>query len=165
MSPIGHLVLGTLAATALSVGAAWLSAAPAYRALPEGMALVKLSFSHGGARNCRTLTEAELAKLPPNMRRKEVCDRGRAPVLVELDIDGTPVFHANLPPTGIAGDGPSQVYERFLLPAGTHDFVIRLRDTTRTEGFDQSAEQRVVLVSEQSLAIDFRPAEGGFIFR
>lgn len=164
MNSILRLALGTATATAIAIGAAWFSASPSYRALPERTAVVKLSFSHGGERSCRQITAAELAKLPPNMRRREVCDRGRAPVDVELDIDGTTVYRASLPPSGIAGDGPSRVYQRFVLPAGEHEFAIRLRDTARRDGFDYSATRRLALAPEQSLAIDFRPVAGGFTF-
>jgi hypothetical protein len=164
MTRTTRLILGTIATTAVIAAAAVLSAWPSYRALPEGVGVLKLSFSHGGARTCRQLTAAELAKLPPNMRRTEICARKRPPLYVELDLDGETVYRATLAPSGIAGDGPSRVYERFVLPAGGHDVAIRLRDTTRVEGFDYSAERRISLAPEQNFAIDFRPGAGGFIF-
>jgi len=159
-----RLVLGTAVMCALILGTAWLSAWPSYRSTPDGSAVLKLSFSHGGERSCRLMTEAELAKLPPNMRRREICDRQRPPVYVELDLNGATVYAALVPPGGLAGDGPSRVYERFVLPAGPHEVAIRLRDTTRTEGFDHEASRRITLAAEQSFAIDFQPAFGGFIF-
>jgi hypothetical protein len=164
MIGIRRLVLGILVTTVVTAGAAAFSAWPPVRMIPEGMAVVKLSFSHGGERACRELTEAELAKLPQNMRRKEVCDRRRAPVYVEFEIDGAPSFAASLPPTGLAGDGQSRVYESFLVAAGSHAFALRLRDTARDAGFTFTAERRVTLVEGQSLAIDFAPAAGGFTF-
>ncbi len=164
MSRTTRLILGTIATTAVIAGVAALSAWPSHRTIPEGTGVLKLSFSHGGERSCRERTAAELAKLPPNMRRTEICDRRRPPVYVELDLDGETVLRALLPPSGIAGDGPSRVYQRFVLPAGEHDVAIRLRDTTRAEGFDYAAERRISLAAEQSFAIDFRPAAGGFIF-
>ncbi len=164
MNRTTRLILGTIATTAIIAGVAALSAWPSHRALPEGTGVLKLSFSHGGERSCRELTEAELAKLPPNMRRTEICDRKRPPLYVELDLDGVTVYRASLPPSGIAGDGPSRVYQRFVLPAGEYEVAIRLRDTTRAEGFDHTAERRISLASEQSFAIDFRPGAGGFIF-
>ena len=164
MIRIRHLALGILVTTAVTAAAAVLSAWPAVRVIPENTAVVKLSFSHGGERACRQLTGAELAELPKNMRRKEICDRRRAPVYVELEIDGAPSFAASLPPTGLAGDGQSRVYERFLVPAGSHDFALRLRDTARDEGFTFTAKRRITLAQGQSLAIDFAPAAGGFTF-
>lgn len=164
MNRMARLIFGTIATTAIIAGVAELSAWPSYRAIPEGTGVVKLSFSHGGARSCRQLTEAERAKLPPNMRRKETCDRRRLPVYVEMDLDGETVYRASLPSSGIAGDGPSRVYQRFLLPAGEHDVAVRLRDSTRAEGFDYAAERRIALAAEQSFAIDFRLIAGGFVF-
>jgi len=159
-----RLTLGTIATTVIIAAVAILSAWPSHRALPEGTAVLKLSFSHGGERSCREMTEAELAKLPPNMRRTEICDRKRPPVYVELDLDGETVYRASLPASGIAGDGPSRVYERFELPVGEHEIAVRLRDTTRAEGFDFVAKRQISLASEQNFAIDFRPDAGGFIF-
>ena len=164
MSRTARLIFGTIAMTAIIAATALLSAWPSYRAIPEGTGVVKLSFSHGGERNCRQLTTEELAKLPPNMRRKEICDRRRPPVYVEMEFDGEAVYRASLPSSGIAGDGPSRVYQRFLLPAGEHDIAIRLRNTTRAEGFDYTAERRIALAPEQSFAIDFNMVAGGFIF-
>lgn len=164
MIPIRRLVLGFLVSTAVTGAVATFSAWPSVRGIPEGMAVVKLSFSHGGERACRELTEAERAALPQNMRRKEICDRRRAPVYVELEIDGAPSFAASLPPSGLAGDGQSRVYQRFLVPAGSRSFALRLRDTVRDEGFTFTAERRVTLAEGQSLAIDFAPAAGGFTF-
>jgi len=164
MRRLRHLALGGLLTTAVIVGAAVLSAWPAYRTVPEGMAVVKLSFTHGGERRCRELTEAEMAELPANMRRREVCDRARPPVHVEMEIDGRLAFAAALPPTGLSGDGPSRVYERFPLPAGRHAIALRLRDTAEDRGFTHTARRAVTLAPGQSLAIDFEPAAGGFVF-
>jgi hypothetical protein len=140
---------------------------PVYRPIPEGYAVVMLSFVHGADRQaeCRRLSPAEIAKLPPNMRRVQECPRGRRPLYVELDLGGQPAFRASLPPTGIAGDGPSKVYERFVLPAGEYEVAVRLRDSPRMEGFDHTREARVTLARDRMLVIDFRPESGDFIFR
>ncbi len=164
MSRATHLVLGAIVTTVMIAGTALLSSWPTYRTLPEGVGVVTLSFSHGGARNCRERTEAELAKLPPTLRQTEVCERKRQPVYVEMDIDNEPVYRASLPPSGIARDGPSRVYERFVLPAGDYEIAVRLRDTSRTEGFDDVAVYRLSLSAGQSFVIDFRRDTGGFIF-
>jgi len=140
---------------------------PVYRTIPEGHAVIMLSFVHGADRRaeCRRLSPAEIAKLPPNMRRVEECPRGRRPLYVELDLGGQTAFQANLPPTGIAGDGPSKVYERFVVPAGEHDIAVRMRDTSRADGFDHTRKERVMLATNQMLVIDFRAESGEFVFR
>ena len=162
-----HLVLGGLFLLAVSLAVALLSAWPSWRSLPRDTALLRLSFTHGGDRSasCRDRTAEELAELPPNMRLKQVCDRRRPPVYVELEVDGMTVFAESLPPRGLAGSGPSQVYERFALPAGAHDIAVRLRDRPATEGFDYAAERRVTLAPAESFVIDFRPEAGGFVFQ
>ncbi len=161
-----RIVAGGLVTLTVIALAALFSSWPTYRTIPEGTAMLRLAFSHGGVRgkHCRTLSPEEIAALAPNMRRKKICERRRPPVYVELDIDGRTVLARELPPTGLAGDGPSRVYEKFVLPAGEHRIAVRLRDTDRREGFDHVAERRVMLKPEQNFVIDFRPNAGGFIF-
>lgn len=151
---------------ALFAAVAALSDWPVYRQIPRGAAIVTLTFVHAADRKaeCRRLTPEEIRKLPPNMRRVQECPRGRRPIYIELDLDGRNVFKASLPPTGIAGDGPSKVYERFIVPAGNHDVAVRMRDTVRTEGFDHERQGTVTLVVDQMFVIDFRPENGEFIF-
>ena len=125
---------------ALFASVATLAAWPVYRETPRGTAVVTLTFVHGADRraDCRRLTPEEIAKLPPNMRRVQDCPRSRRPIYVELDVGDQVAYRASLPPTGIAGDGPSRVYQRFVLPAGPYDIAVRMRDTARTEGFASS---------------------------
>ena len=150
----------------LALGIGYFSDRPAHTHFPPDMALIKLSFAHGAQKeDCRPRTAEELANLPPNMRRPTVCSRERLPVAVELLLDGQPLYQAVLPPTGLAGDGPSRAYERFAVPPGRHELTARLRDTGRAEGFDYERTIAVELAPAQSLAIDFRSEMGGFIFR
>ncbi|MBI3704691.1 MAG: hypothetical protein HY244_12805 [Rhizobiales bacterium] len=152
---------------ALFAAVAAFSDAPVYRQTPRGSAIVMLTFVHSADRkaDCRRLTPEEIQKLPPNMRRVTECPRGRRPIYVELDLGGRRVFQASLAPAGIAGDGPSKVYERFVVPAGNHDIAVRMRDTPRTEGFDHERRGTVTLSPDQMFVIDFRPENGDFVFR
>lgn len=140
---------------------------PFYRHFPEDQALIKLSFSHGADPKvpCRTLTEEELNELAPNMRRAIRCERERLPIEVEIDLDGQPLYRARVPPSGLAKDGPSRVYERFAVPVGAHQLTARLRDTDRAEGFDYISEIDIDLTPRQSLALDFQAVNGGFLVR
>jgi len=151
----------------LFAGVAALADWPTYRQIPPGYGVVMLTFVRGAERvsECRRLSAQEIAKLPPNMRRLQDCPRGRRPVYVELDIDGRPIFRASLPPSGIAGDGPSRVYQRFVLPASDYDLAVRMRDTGRSEGFDHESTKHVALAPAQVLVIDFRAETGEFVFR
>ena len=140
---------------------------PAYRQIPRGSAIVMLTFVHGADRKaeCRRLTPQEIAKLPPNMRRVEDCPRGRRPIYVELDLNKKTLFSKSLPPTGLAGDGPSRVYQRFVMPARKYDIAVRMRDTARTAGFDHERRDSIDLAPDQLFVIDYRPESGDFIFR
>jgi len=161
-------ILGQIAVyAAIAAVLGYFSQAPAYVHAPPGKAMIKLSFSHGAKAKggCRRLTAKELADLAPNMRRPFSCPRQRLPVVVELDLDGRPLYRAVLPPTGLAGDGPSRVYRRFVVDPGDHDIVVRLRDTDRKQGFDYRTEARVKLVARQNLVIDFSPTAGRFVIR
>jgi hypothetical protein len=155
-------VLGVFAALG-----AMLSNAPAYRQIPDGTGVIKFSFSHQADRSkeCRRRTADELAKLPPNMRRPMECPRERREIFAELAIDGSTVFSNGLPPTGFAKDGPSQVYRRFVVPSGQHTVAARMRDTPRSAGFDYEKIMDVEVAPGQSLALDFRPEQGGFVWR
>jgi hypothetical protein len=152
---------------ALFAGVAALSNRPVYRQTPPGTGIIMLSFVHGADRRaeCRRLTPEEIAKLAPNMRRTQDCPRARRPLYVELDVAGRTIYQASLRPTGIAGDGPSRVYERFVMPAGEYDVAVRMRDTPRREGFDHERRGHVALATDQMLVIDFRAESGEFTFR
>ncbi len=139
---------------------------PAYTHLPPDRALIRMSFAHGGERKepCRRLSSEEIAKLAPNMRRAVVCSRERIPIYVELVLDDRVLFQRSMPPTGLSDDGPSRVYERFVVTPGRHRLVVRMRDTKRSEGFDYERRAEIDLRPGQNFAIAFKAETGGFVF-
>ena len=139
---------------------------PAYTHLDPDKASIKLSFSHAGAHReeCRQLTQEELNRLPPNMRRPKECPRGRVPLLVELTLDGELLYRDELPPSGLAGDGASTAYKKFPVAAGRHRLVARMRDSRRSAGFDYELEDEITLQPQQNFVVDFRPELGGLLF-
>lgn len=164
-APARYAVQGVLyAAFVAFVG--YFANAPRYEHLAPGEALVRLSFSHGAQRKepCRERTPEELAKLPPNMRAPLDCPRERAPVVVELEMDGKLLYHIVATPTGLARDGASTVYRRLTVKAGRHDFRVRLSDSPQGE-FNYVAERSIELAAGRALLIDFSAREGGFLFR
>jgi hypothetical protein len=156
---IGQVLLYGLFALAIGVFSQW----PPYRHLGDDQALIKLSFSRVGkpVGDCRTLSPAELAKLPPNMRAPTSCPRERSPVTVEVDLDGTTVLKRIAPPTGLSKDGASAVYERLVVPAGEHRITVRLSDDVRARDHAYQHESTVKLVPGQVLVIDFDAGKGG----
>ena len=67
-------------------------------------------------------------------------------------------------PAGLWKDGPSTVYARFRVPAGTHVVTMRLRDSGRKSGFDYTSTERVALAAGENFVIDFHGTEGSFSF-
>jgi hypothetical protein len=157
--------LQVLAYGAFATTIAYFSTSPPYRLRGDGEALIKLSFSHSAqlVQACRERSEAELAKLAPNMRTKMDCPRERADVRVELDMDGKPLYRISTPPTGLRHDGAATVYRRLQIPAGHHLFQARLADGP--DGvFHFAREIDLNLAPGQVLIVDFLTGEGGFVF-
>jgi hypothetical protein len=150
---------------ALLIG--FFSTNPAYTYVDPGMAVIKLSFNHAGARKgeCRQLSAEELAALAPNMRLPMDCPRERVPLHIELQLDGALLYQSFVPPSGLARDGPATVYERFVVKPGQHEITAYLRDSRRSEGFDYEARAQVELLPQQNFTVDFRADTGGFIFK
>lgn len=165
LKPLALLGQG-LAYAAFYAFIGYFSFAPTYQHLDADLALVKLSFSHAGARKvaCRQRTQEELDALAPNMRRPMSCSRERMDLIVELAIDGQVVLHAALPPSGLARDGASTVYRKFPVDAGPHAITVRLRDSMREQGFDHEYSDTIELNPGQNFVIDFDPVLGGFVF-
>jgi len=154
----GQVLLYGLFALVIAVFSGW----PAYHPLPPGQALLKVSFIHHAQRvaECRPFTAQELAKLAPNMRTPMKCERERAPVLIEVDLDGATVYRHEAVPSGLSRDGASSVYHRLQVPAGQHRLTVRLKDRVGP-AFNHTREATVTLQPAQVLVIDFDAEKGG----
>ena len=141
---------------------------PDYRYAEPELAQIKLSLSHAADRveECVKLTPQEINERalrgePPT----NDCARERLPLTVELVIDGESRLVITAEPSGLWNDGPSSVYERLSIPAGTHEIRARLRDTARSEGWDYEQTAMVTLEPGRYFTITFRSEAGGFEFR
>ena len=143
----------------------YFSSAPPYRHLAPDRAVVKLAFSHAGELKvaCRARSPEELAKLAPNMRTPLKCERERAPVEIEVDLDGASVLRHVAQPSGLSRDGPSSVYHRLNVAAGEHRIRVRLKDAAGG-AFGYTREATLRLAPAQVLVIDFDPEKGGITF-
>ncbi len=144
----------------------YFSTQPAYRHLPPDQAIIRLSLSHAAQRKaaCHERTPAELAKLPPNMRAPLDCPRERAPITVELELDGVLVAQVEAAPTGLTRDGAATIYRRLPVAAGRHRIVARLRDGAGSD-FNYVREAELELRPGRVLVIDFHASGGGFELR
>ncbi len=153
------------AAMALLLG--YFATLPPYQYGNARLASVKVSLSHAADRvkPCVQLTQEEIAEFAANMRRTEICERERLPLVFELDIDGETIISLRAEPSGLWNDGPASIYERFEVAPGEHAIAARLRDTARTVGWDYASEETVELQPGRYFTITFKPETGGFNFR
>lgn len=138
---------------------------PKYHQIANDVALVKLSMSHLGGRECRKRTPEELAKMPPNMRAPLDCPRGRSDIKLLVELDGKPIFETVMHPTGLSRDGISTVYKRFELKAGTYQLAVKMNDNLINPGFNFVKEEQITLKPAQVMVIDFNPDKGGLFFQ
>lgn len=155
---LGQAVLYALFALFIGVFSHW----PTYRPLAGGQSLIKVSFTHTGkpVGDCRQLTEEEKAKLPPQMRPRQICPRERSPVSIEVSINGKTVLERTAQPNGLKRDGASSVYERIPVAAGAQKIAVRMKDDVRAPGFNYQLEETVELKPSQVLVIDFSAEKG-----
>ena len=160
---LGQALLYAAFAVFIGVFSHW----PVYHPLPPGEALIKISFTHTGkpVGDCRQLTEEEKAKLPPQMRPRQICPRERSPVSIEVVINGKTVLERTAQPNGLKRDGASSVYERIPVAAGAQKIAVRMKDDVRAEGFNHQHEGTVTLAPSQVLVIDFDAEKGGITLR
>jgi hypothetical protein len=146
---------------------AWLSVWPRFHLIDAGHAMVSLSFSHAGqrVRECRTLTQAELDKLPPNMRKPQDCPRERLPIRVLFAVNDVTLFEGTLAPTGLWSDGSANLYRRLEVPAGTQELFIGMNERGEADGFDYSLAQVVDLAPGQHVVVEFDGERRSFAFR
>lgn len=156
---VGQVILYGLFALAVGSFSRW----PVYRPLAPDEALVKVSFVRVGkpVGDCRRLSDAELARLPPNMRQATECPRERSPVNIQVRIDGRTVLERSAAPSGLKRDGASALYERIVVPAGARRIAVHLSDDVRARDAGWRREETVHLAPGQVLVIDFDAEKGG----
>jgi ferredoxin/coenzyme F420-reducing hydrogenase delta subunit len=161
-----RLVLQAACYAAFVVVIGVLATRPTHAWIPEDHAVVLLSFSHAGQplEPCRRYSPEELAKLPFAERSATTCKRGRWPVRVQLDVDGSPRYAATHEPAGLWNDGPSSAYVRLVLPAGAHRIDVRLDDDGQPAEYRYAASRDVTLGAGQNYVIEFDSTAGGFQF-
>ena len=158
---IGQVIL--YGAFAAFIG--YFATSPKYHQVADDVALIKLSISHLGERECRKRSPEELAKMPPNMRAPLDCPRERSDIRLEVDLDGQPILQTVMHPTGLYKDGVSTIYKRFEVKAGSHRLAVRMNDNLVKPGFNFVKEEQISLKPHQVMVIDFNPDQGGLFFR
>jgi hypothetical protein len=151
----------------LFMGLVWFFASsPSIRLIAEDEAKLTIAFAHAGQLRepCRMLSQEELNKLAPNMRKIDDCPRERSPVTIEAELDGASVYKASLPPPGLFGDGGVDVFYSAKIPAGEHQLNLKMNDSVRVEGFNHQFARLVTVEPAQILLIGF-DSKRGFVIR
>jgi hypothetical protein len=144
----------------------YFATAPSVRLIADDEAKITIAFAHAGQLRepCRMLSQEELNKLPPNMRKLDDCPRERSPVTIEALLDGEPLYSEVLQPPGLFGDGGVDVFYSVKISAGDHHLSLKMNDSVRVEGFNHSFEQQVSVNPAQILLVGFEPRHG-FVIR
>lgn len=163
MKLLGETIAYGLFAVTVGLFSAW----PRYEFVGEQQAIISLSLVHAGARvgECRTLSQEELDKLPPNMRKPADCPRERHAVRVTLRSGDNVLYEETVAPTGLWSDGKSIIYRRVVVPAGPHELFVAMNDSGRTSGYDYELTQNMDIGPGRNLTIQFNELEQRFQIR
>ena len=150
-------VYEVLAWAAFSAVVGLLSVWPRYEMVDPGAAIVTVTFSHAARRvgECRQLSQEELNKLPPNMRKPADCPRERHPVRIELRSGDTVLFRDMLPPSGIWSDGKANIYRRVVVPSGEHELFVGMNDSGGETKFDYEYGRRLDISPGSNIVVRF----------
>jgi hypothetical protein len=149
------------------MGMIWYFAtSPAVQLIADNEARITIAFAHAGQLReaCRRLSQEELNKLPPNMRKLDDCPRERSPVTIEALLNGEPLYSALLQPPGLFGDGGVDVFFSSKIPAGDHHLSLKMNDSVRVDGFNHEFEQKISIDPAQILLVSF-DSRLGFVIK
>jgi hypothetical protein len=110
--------IGFYACVGIFIG--YLSVAPGYQYTDGQSSVLKLVVRHSGflLGECRVVSQEELMKLAPNMRKPQDCPRGKAPMSVSLLVENEVFYDGIIKPSGIHSDGVLALYQQFNIPPG-----------------------------------------------
>lgn len=140
----------------------YFATSPSVRVIDDDESMVTVAFSHSGEtlEECRRLSQEELLKLPPNMRKLDDCPRERSPIILEASLDGESIYSKTMLPPGIFKDGGVNIFFSNRVPAGKHSFKIKMDDSVRKQGFNHVFEQDINLAPAQILLVEYEPLTG-----
>ena len=140
----------------------YFATSPSVRVIEDDEAMITVAFGHAGEtrKECRKLSQEELMKLPPNMRKPEDCPRERSPIIIEAKLDGEIIYSKTFLPPGIFNDGSVNIYYNSKVPAGKHTFEIKMDDSIRKQGFNHQLTQDINIQPAQILLIEFDSLKG-----
>jgi len=124
-----RLLLAALVAAAAAVSLGYLTRVPVGSAPTH--AVLRLAWRLPGIRleTCRPLTEEERERIPPHMRREEVCEGRSVPYRLRVDIGDQTRRDLLLEHAGARSDRPIYVLESLELEPGPHRVAVSFAPT------------------------------------
>lgn len=119
-----------------------------------------VSFKHPGAIIEAAEAESDDSDRLPHMRGAAGTRRTRAPVRMQIWIDGELVREHEYPPHGLFGDGSSVAIERILLTAGRHQVRVRINDTANPDVWPHVEERDAQFSANRIKVIQFDRVSG-----
>jgi hypothetical protein len=130
--------VAALVATLLSLWAVRAASLYTWETPRARMARLRLSWSARPERveQCRTLSDAELSRLPPHMRLRTHCSGRSARYLLAVALDSHLVYSDTIRGGGLRHDRPMRVFAEFAIPARSMAVRVSLSrlDSTTSEG-------------------------------
>jgi hypothetical protein len=123
---VGQVILYGAFAAFIGYFATW----PKYRQIPDDVALIKLSISHLGDRECRKRTPEELAKCRPTCARRWIARASAPTSRLEVDLDGSRFPHRDAPDRPLQGrrlDGVQALRGQ----GRQHQLAVRMNDNLK----------------------------------
>ncbi|MBT3917535.1 MAG: hypothetical protein HN731_08375 [Rhodospirillaceae bacterium] len=150
-----------------ALGIGYFASQPTYHPFGEDQALVKLAISHPGQRihPCTERAIDHQRNIPKTARKLMDCPRERHPVTVQLKINGKTVFEAVSEPSGLSNDGRSLFYERFPVPAGSHEVLVQLYEAETATGAQYKFAQKIELKPGEIAVVGFDPTTKSIYFK
>jgi len=135
----------------------YFSFSPPYRQLAEEKSVVTLAFGHAGERiaECKVLSQQELEKLAPNMRKPTDCPRERSPITIELQLDNQAAIKDVFQAPGFYQDQSVDVYRNVNVASGKHLLSVWMNDDINVDGHTHRLDQSVNLLPAQRLVVSF----------
>jgi hypothetical protein len=130
-----YLIQGMTAVILVGLVAAF-SQGPIFAPIPPDHGELKISLSHLAERlqACRQLTEEERMALPPTRRVSEICERERTSTHLQIRLDEQILINQQIRPSGLHGSGRAYFQEFVVLPAGSHQLEVLLKDGHGPDG-------------------------------
>lgn len=134
-----------------------LSVWPRYNLVDPENAIITMTFAHAAERigECKILTQEELNKLPPNMRKPADCPRERHVVRLQVRSGDNVLYEDTLSPSGIWSDGKANIYQRVIVPAGVHNIFVGMNDSGGGAGFDYETHASIDIAPGRNVVVRF----------